>query len=39
MRALIAVAVLTLVTACQAAPPEGLMDADRAAIDELAANY
>jgi len=34
-----ALAVLMLVAACQASPPEGLSDADRAAIDELAASY
>ncbi len=39
MRALLAVAVLMIVTACQAAPPEGLTDADRTAINELAVNY
>ncbi len=39
MRALAAVFVLLFVSACQAAPPEGLMDADRAAIDEVTANY
>ena len=39
MRVLLAVAVLMIVAACQAAPPEGLMDADRAAIDEVTANY
>jgi len=39
MRALSAFAVLMLVSACQTAAPEGLLDADRAAIDELAASY
>ena len=39
MRTLAAFAVLLLVAACQTAPPVGLTDADRAAINELAANY
>ena len=39
MRALAAISILLLVAACQTAAPEGLSDADRAAIDELTASY
>jgi ketosteroid isomerase-like protein len=39
MRALLAVAVLMSLAACQTAPPAGLTDADRAAINQIAADY
>lgn len=39
MRALVAFAVLSLVVACQTGPPAELTTVDRAAIDELAAEY
>lgn len=39
MRTLAALAGLLLVTACHTAPPAGLTDADRAAIDQIAADY
>ena len=39
MRTLAAFAVLLLVAACQTAPPVALTDADRTAINDLAANY
>jgi ketosteroid isomerase-like protein len=39
MRTLAALAVLLLVTACTTAPPEGLTDADRAAVNRVVADY
>ena len=39
MRTLAAFSILLLVAACQTAPPAGLTDADRAAINGVAADY
>ena len=39
MRTLAAISVLLLFAGCQTAPPEGLTDADRAAINKVSADY